>query len=106
MVAEGSVCEKGRKNGTGHEVCGRKVAVETNIFWYTLDNTSKTNSASHGGSKEVCCGNTTKKAEAVDGPGIQRPFPFALRVPFEGAPESQDLNRENEIGQSPNEGGY
>lgn len=36
MIVEGSVGEKGRKNGTGREVCDRKVAVETNIFWYTL----------------------------------------------------------------------
>ena len=36
MIVEGGVCDKGRKNGAGREVCGRKVAVETNIFWYTL----------------------------------------------------------------------
>jgi len=70
MIVEGSVGEKGRKNGTGREVCDRKVAVETNIFWYTLDNTSKTDSTSHGGCEEVCCGDTTKNTEAVDGPGI------------------------------------
>lgn len=38
MIVEGGVCEKGSKNGTRREVCGRKVAVETDIFWYTLHN--------------------------------------------------------------------
>jgi hypothetical protein len=106
MIAEGSVCNEGGKNGAERKVCGRKVAVETDTFWYALDNTSKTDSASHGSGEEVCCGNTTEKTEAVDGPRVQRPFPFTLRVPFQGAPESKDLNCKNEVDKCPYKRGY
>ena len=36
MIAEGSVCDEDGKNGAESKVCGRKVAIETNTFWYTL----------------------------------------------------------------------
>ena len=36
MIAEGSVCDEGGKNGAERKVCGSKVAVETDMFWYTL----------------------------------------------------------------------
>jgi hypothetical protein len=82
MIAERSVCDEDGKNGAERKVCSRKVAIETNTFCYTLDNTGKTDSARHGGCEEVCGGYTTEKTEAVDGPRVQRPFPFTLRVPF------------------------
>ena len=36
MIAEGSVRDERSNNGTERKVCGRKIAVETNVFWYAL----------------------------------------------------------------------
>jgi hypothetical protein len=70
-----------------------------------LDNTSETDGTSHRCCDKIRGGKTAEKTEAVDRPGIQGPFPFTLRVPFQGPPEGEELDSQDRVEKGTYEGG-